>query len=122
MILRGNRWIEIKIWPTIKSAFGWKNQKLLWAAYSYWVIFAFQYFLFWFLFDVYIPWDHSNELTARLIEALTFLCGYLREFLTVLISLMCAYYNRPESYGVCIQYCVHLGLIITILFLFYASV
>ena len=68
-------------------------------------------FVVWFLFAVYIPWDHSNELTARLIEALIDLCTYIRKFLIVLMALMCAYYLYPKNYAVSFQYFGHLVLI-----------
>lgn len=111
MILRGIQWIEIKIWPITKRFFEWENQRLLWAAYLYWAILGFQYFLVWFLFSIYIPWDHSNELTARLIEALIYFFTSFRQFLTVLIALMAAYYLYPKNYPVSAQYCGHLLLI-----------
>jgi hypothetical protein len=114
MILRGNHWIKIlivKVWANIKQIFCWKNQKLLWAAYLYWAILGLQYFLIWFLFAVYIPWDSSNELIARLIEALIYFSTSFRHFLTVLIALMAAYYLYPKNYAVSAQYCMHLALI-----------
>jgi hypothetical protein len=113
--LNGQQWINavaVETRTQFKTSFTWKEQKLLWATYLYWALIALNFFVLWFFYAVYLGLEGANELTARLIEALGYLCSDIKQFLTVLIALMSPYYFLRKKYAVALQYFFHFVVIL----------